>query len=310
MNYTITFSPSIDYIIKNKNNKFDNFGLTRIEECYLLPGGKGINASYIMNQLDVNNKAITFTFGRTSTLFNNLLKDKGLFDNLINIPIHSDLDIRINVKYFDEKNSFEINGPSPIINDIDYMALKTELNNITNGDIVFIMGKCDESKLIDLVQFIKSKGADFVIDIDSTILNELIKYEPLVIKPNIYELSRICNKQFKNNYDVIESMKQLKTQGAKHVIVSMGGDGSLLLDDKSDCYHVKFQKIDNIKSTVGCGDTLLTAFATNVFNRNETSYDAIVNATALSISTATHFFLGQFDEINKYKSLIEVTKID
>ena len=115
MNYTITFSPSIDYVIDNQINKFVKNNLTRVENYYLLPGGKGLNATYIMNELNVKNTAITFTYGKTEKLFLDLLKDYGI-KNYEAINLKSDLDIRINVKYFDKENNFEINGPSPKIN--------------------------------------------------------------------------------------------------------------------------------------------------------------------------------------------------
>ncbi len=307
MNYTITFSPSIDYVIDNQINKFVKNNLTRVENYYLLPGGKGLNATYIMNELNVKNTAITFTYGKTEKLFLDLLKDYGI-KNYEAINLKSDLDIRINVKYFDKENNFEINGPSPKINKKEIDELKDKLKKLKENDIVFIMGKCDETILIDLIKFIKSKNAEFVIDIDSKILISILPYNPLLIKPNIDELKAILDKPKMLEKDVIKAMTDLKSNGAKNIIVSMGGNGSILLDENNDYYKISFNPLSNVKSTVGCGDTLLSSFASFKYNLNLDSLSSIKKATALSMSTASNWFLGKFDDIKKFEKEVVIQK--
>lgn len=139
MIYTITFSPSIDYIIENNNNNFNSKGLTRVEQYYLYPGGKGINASYIINQINVKNKAISFSYGKTKELFINLLKTNNI-KNYKLIPINSKLDIRINLKYFGTDTKYEVNGPSPLLSDNEFNTLKKYLKKIKPGGHYFYYG--------------------------------------------------------------------------------------------------------------------------------------------------------------------------
>ena len=307
MIYTITFSPSIDYVVNNQKNKFDANGLTRIEKYNLFPGGKGINASYILNELKLENEAIIYTYGKTKQLFLELLEKHNL-KNVSEIDVESNLDIRINLKYFGFDNKFEINGPSIKIDENNLNKLKNKLSNINQKDVVFIMGKCDESVLIDLIEFIRNKKANFVIDIDSNILLQILKYHPFVIKPNIDELQLILNKKFMSDNEVLNAMKDLKKQGALNVIVSMGSEGSLLLDDKNEAYKINFDPIKNLKSTVGCGDTLLSSYV-GFKMLNLSNEESIKKATAMSMSTASSWFLGSYQEMEILTKDVKVKKI-
>lgn len=306
MNYTITFSPSIDYVINNDN--FNQNGLTRINEYYLLPGGKGINASFIMNEISVKNKAIIFTYGQTKPLFINLLKKYNI-NNYTNIDLNNNIDIRINVKYFGS-NSFEINGPSPKLSKNEFDLLKEKLSKLNKKDIVFIMGKCDEKILINLIKFIKDKGAEFVIDIDSSILLKILKFNPLLIKPNKDELQSLLNKKITSEKQILDSLYELKSKGAKNVIVSLGGSGSLLIDEEKNVYKAKFEKLNNVKSTVGCGDTLVSSFISYKYNMKFNSEESLKKSTAMSMATATEWFLGKESISKKMLNKISVIKIN
>lgn len=308
MNYTITFSPSIDYIIDNQDNLFKNNNLTRINSYYLFPGGKGINASFILNQIGIKNKAIVFEYGKTADLFFELLKTNNI-TNIESIKVKSDIDIRINIKYFDNKNKFEINGPAPKIDDSAFEGLLKKLSKLSNKDIVFIMGKCDEKILFKLLDFVKSKNAKFVIDIDSDIFTKVLDYKPLVIKPNIDELESILKKKLNSKNEIIKEMKLFKEKGIENVLVSLGSKGSLLLDNNNELYEINFKKLDTVKSTVGCGDTLLSSYTAFKYEKNLNSEESIRQATALSMSTASNWFLGKIDEIPNFIKSINIKKI-
>lgn len=308
MNYTITFSPSIDYIIDNNKNTFNPKNLTRVENYYLYPGGKGINASIIMNEIGVNNSAIFFSYGKTAELYDSLLSENKI-KNFEKINIKNDLDLRINIKYFDLKNKFEINGPSPKILSKEFDLLKKKLNDLNEKDIVFIMGKCDETILIDLIEFIVSKKSKFVIDIDSKILLKILKYKPLAIKPNIDELELILGKKISSNKDVVKEMQELKKMGAYNVIVSMGDKGSILLDEDNKTYLATFDPLKEIKSTVGCGDTLLSSYVGFKYNKNLSSIESVKSATAMAMSTASNWFLGNKSQMEQFIKKVDVKEI-
>lgn len=308
MNYTITFSPSIDYVINNNKNDFNINGLTRVENYWMFPGGKGINATYILNNLFVDNKAIYFSYGKTKQMYQDLLNANNI-KNTIAIETDNKLDIRINIKYFGVKNNFEINGPSFKLSEQDLNNLKDQLKNLKNDDIVFIMGKCDEDSLFDFVKFIKSKNAKFIIDIDSDILLKILKYEPLLIKPNLDELSSIFNKQFKNIKDIQSTMIDLQVKGAKNVIVSMGKDGSILLNEHQKFYQAKTKALTSTRSTVGCGDTLLAAFAGFRFFQKLNSVKSLKLASAWAAATACEWYLAKPTIAKEFETIVSISEI-
>lgn len=304
MIYTITFSPSIDYLFNL--DKVNTDGLNRIKDFHLYPGGKGLNASYILNGIGIKNQAIIFSGNETQVLLEELMK-KNKIKNFINIPVKQTT--RINVKCFAKDQCMEINGPGNLIDKKTFNQLKTQLKDLNNKDTVFIMGKCDESILLDLIKFIKSKKAQFLVDIDSKILLEVIKYNPVVIKPNIHELSSIFNKELKTKEEVFEKMLFLQEQGAKNVIVSCGADGSYVLIEDSKLYEVKQKKTKDVKSPIGSGDTLISSFFAYKYLLNDKNVDAIKKATAWSIATACSWFLASKDDYLNYLDLISVKEV-
>ncbi|MGL4183572.1 MAG: 1-phosphofructokinase [Metamycoplasmataceae bacterium] len=308
MIYTITFSPSIDYIVENNKTDFNDNGLTRIEEYYFTPGGKGINASIILNDLKVDNKAIIFTGGKTKNFFFDLLNNYQI--NFSSIPLNEGEDTRINFKYFSDKNKFEVNGPSFFINKNQYENMIDILKDISENDYIFIMGKCDEENLIKLVEFISSKKAKIILDIDSNIILDLLKFNPLIIKPNIDEAQSILNKKISTDSEIYSAAISLKEMGSENVIISNGAKGNYLLDKDNNFIKTNFPKIENIKSTVGAGDTLISSFFAYKFLKNLSSLEAIKKATAMSISTSKNWHLGNEKEANNYLTIIETKKIN
>ncbi|MGL5357892.1 MAG: 1-phosphofructokinase [Metamycoplasmataceae bacterium] len=308
MIYTITFSPSIDYIVENNKADFNSNNLNRIEEYYFTPGGKGINASIILNDLKIDNKAIIFTGGKTEKLFFDLLNDYKI--NFSSIPLNEGQDTRINFKYFSNKNKFEVNGPSFSINNNQYENMINILKDISENDYVFIMGKCDEENLKKLVEFISLKKAKIILDIDSNIILDLLKFNPLIIKPNIDEAQSILNKKISTDLEIYSAAVSLKKLGSENVIISNGAKGNYLLDKDNNFIKTDFPKIENIKSTVGAGDTLISSFFAYKYLKNLSSLEAIKKATAMSISTSKNWHLGNENEANNYLKVIQTKNIN
>lgn len=303
MIYTITFSPSIDYLIED-NNDFNAKGLNRIKHYNFFPGGKGINASVILTRLNIKNKAIYFGGGITCNLFDTLLKKENLHIKKIGVQDN----VRINVKYFNDNQHFEINGPKPKIDFRQQNVLVKMLNKIKKQDLVLIMGQCDNDLLLTIIDIIVKKQANFVIDIDDKIIWDILQYKPLVIKPNIDELSSIQNKKIISEEEIIESMKELKLKGAKNVIISCGDKGSYLLTESEELYKITLNHQENVISTVGAGDTLLSSFIAFILN-NENYQQAITKATALSLGTVSRQWLAIPSDIDRHIGNVIVTKI-
>ncbi|MGL5591198.1 MAG: 1-phosphofructokinase [Mycoplasmoidaceae bacterium] len=298
MIYTITLSPSIDYYISN-DKKFNSKGLNRIDNFSILPGGKGINSSIILKRHGYDNTAITFLGGLTGNLINDLLKKEKV--NVVNIPLEEDT--RINVKYFDKNDHFEINGPKSKINDKSINDLKKKLEKLNSSDLVFIMGISEEKTILDLVKFLSKKEVKIVIDIDSKIIFELLKFKPYLIKPNIDELENLFDKKIKEISDVKKHMEKLYEMGAENIIVSMGSKGSCVLAN-NDFIHFEGQKADEVISTVGAGDTMISLFAAKKLE-GASLRDSLLFATAGSLGTVSSVHLSDVKKTNYYLEKIK-----
>lgn len=303
MIYTITFSPSIDYVINTKNN-FDSNNLNRIDDFEFLPGGKGINASIVLKRIGFENKAITFLGGSTKKLFLDLLAKEKI--ELINFD--SENETRINVKMFAKNSTFEINGPRAKINDGQYQKVVDFIDNLKPNDFVLIMGICDEKYLEIIVKKLKDKNIDFALDIDSKVVLNLLKYQPTIIKPNRAELASLLNTKIDTVEDIKSSMIRLQQEGLKYVLVSDGKNGSYFLDQNQDFYHIKLNKTFNIVSTVGAGDTLISSFIVLYLN-SKNLIQSLKQATSLSIGTSTVRFLANKEDLTKFIDDIEIIKM-
>lgn len=292
MIYTLTLSPSIDYFVNN-DKKFNSKGLNRIEEFSVLAGGKGINSSIILKRHGYDNTAITFLGGLTGNLINDLLKKEKV--NVVNIPVKEQT--RINVKYFDKKDHFEINGPKTKISNENIIELKKKLQKLNSKDVILIMGISEEETILDLAKFVTSKKAKIIIDIDSKVIFELLKFNPYLIKPNINELESLFEKKIKKISDVKKYMEKLHELGAENIIVSMGSKGSCVLS-KNEFIHFEGQKPDEVISTVGAGDTMISLFTAKMLE-GATIKDSLLFATAGSLGTVSSIHLSD-DKKTKY----------
>lgn len=303
MIYTITFSPSIDYVI-NSNQNFNENDLNRVENYNFFPGGKGINASIILKRNGIENKAISFLGGTTKNLFLDLFNK----ENVELIDFSSINDTRINVKMFSANSKFEINGARAQIDDKNYEKLLNFIDTLDKNDFIFIMGVCEENKLTKLVEKIHGKKIPFAMDIDSSSILNLLKYNPFIIKPNKNELESLLNIKINSLSDIKNAMIHLKNMGLKNILVSDGGKGSYLLDENNNFYQVKLLKKFNIVSTVGAGDTLISSFVTFYRNSNDV-ISSLKEATSLSIGTSCSNFLANSSDRYKYIDDIEIIKL-
>lgn len=304
MIYTITFAPSLDYVI-NTSKSFDNNGLNRINDYYFLPGGKGINASVILKRLGLNNKAITFIGGFSGEKIKTLINNEGIEI----IDIETDEDTRINVKYNDGQNQFEINGPRSKITDKQSKKYFDILSEITSNDFVFVMGLSDFDLLEKTLKHLSSKNIKFALDVDTDRINELLKYKPLSIKPNIYEIKNILGFVPDSLEIIKEALISIKKKGVSIPIISNGKEGSYYLDENNDLIKSTIKKRINVVSAVGAGDTLLSSLIGFLILNNSYS-ESIKKATAMSIGTVLTPWLAESDDQEKYYDLVDLTKIN
>lgn len=269
MIYTVTLNPSLDYIIKTDRIEFG--AVNRISNETILPGGKGINVSMVLNNMGIDNKALGFCAGSTGKMLKDLLDEQNVAYDFLDINQGM---TRINVKILTNQET-NVNGNGPFISENDMQRLYDKLDTISKGDILILAGSIPaclkDTIYLDIVKRICEKNIEFVIDATGKLLTNVLPYKPFLIKPNDVELGEI----FGVTIDSFESAsiygKKLVEMGAKNVLVSMGPKGGLLVTSDGSIYKCEAPD-GKVVNTVGAGDSMLAGFLTGYLLHNDYEY--------------------------------------
>ena len=228
MIYTVTFNPAIDYIVR-MNRALDP-GMTNrsvSENCFF--GGKGINVSTILKNLGIDSTALGFVAGFTGDAIVKSVREKGIIDDFIRLGEGIS---RINVKIKSTEET-EINAQGPHITQEAFEELLGKLDGLKKDDILILAGSIPGSLPDDVYEVIlerlKDRGIIFVVDATGDLLKNVLKYEPFLIKPNNYELSEMFGKTLSTDVEIEECARKLQELGAVNVLISMAGDGAMLV---------------------------------------------------------------------------------
>lgn len=276
---TITLNPSLDYIVKVDSFKVDS--LNRSEEEKVYAGGKGINVSIVLKNLGVDNTALGYIAGFTGDEILKQINDHGVKCDFI--KLNNGIS-RINVK-LKSHGETEINGSGPEITEDDLKLLYEKLSHLTKGDYLILSGSIPSS-IPDYIyeKIMKSlldKEVEFVVDATKDLLLKVLKYKPFLIKPNHHELSEMFNVQLKDDDDIIKYGKKLQEMGAKNVLISMAGDGAILLPENGEPIKREVPK-GVLKNSVGAGDSMVAGFLCGYLKNNN-----IVEAFKMGIATGS-----------------------
>ncbi len=294
MIYTVTFNPSIDYIMFADD--FELNGLNRATETFKFAGGKGINVSRVLKTLNVPSTALGFAGGFPGQFIDDTLKKAGIQTDFIEI----DEDTRINVK-LKTGDETEINAPGPNISQTQFENLLRQLKQTSKKDIVVVAGSIPKSVPKDayeqIAKIIKQTGARLVVDAEKDLVESVLKHNPLFIKPNKHELEVMFDTSINSDEDVIHYAQEIMKQGASSVIVSLGGEGAIYVDHK----HSLKASVPHgqVVNTVGSGDSTVAGMIAGL----ETGL-TIENAfkQAVSAGTATAFN----DDLASYKAIEDI----
>ncbi|MBS5886612.1 MAG: 1-phosphofructokinase [Clostridium sp.] len=257
MIYTITFNPALDYIVRVQDFKLGQVNRTSYEEVYA--GGKGINVSIMLNNLDVENVALGYIAGFTGEEIENKIKAFGC--NTDFIKLNNGMS-RINVKLKSNEES-EINGQGPSISDQDLEELYRKLELLREGDILVLAGSIPATLPKNIYEIImerlSGKGIRFIVDATGELLLNVLKYKPFLIKPNHHELAELFNATIENEDDIVIYAKKLREMGAQNVLISRAGDGAIFVTEKDEIIKSDVPKGTLINS-VGAGDSMVGGF--------------------------------------------------
>lgn len=266
MIYTVTFNPSLDYVIQVDKLVPGEINRTTHEAVY--PGGKGNNVSVILSNLGHSSKALGFTAGFTGEALENMLKEFGCDTAFIRLPEGS---TRINVK-INAGEETEINGQGPVLTEEAQQALFEQLDALKKEDILVLAGSIPNTLPSDIyeriLEHLQGRGIHFVVDATKDLLLKVLKYHPFLIKPNNHELGEMFGVTLKTRDEIVAYAKKLQEMGAENVLVSMAGDGAILLTEEGVIYEAKPPK-GKVLNSVGAGDSMVAGFLTGYLNTGE-----------------------------------------
>lgn len=257
MIYTVTFNPSLDYIVGTEEFQLGNTNRTVSE--LMLPGGKGINVSTVLKNLGIESTALGFTAGFTGEEIRRRVGELGFRSEFIDVGNGFS---RINVK-MKEFDGTEINGQGPVIGEEAVGRLLERLDSLEEGDTLVLAGSIPSSMpdsiYSDILARLEGRGIVFVVDATKDLLLNVLKYRPFLIKPNHHELGEIFGVELENREDVVPYAERLQEQGAQNVLVSMGGKGAVLLDAEGNVHMLPVPK-GTLVNAVGSGDSMVAGF--------------------------------------------------
>ncbi|RII35438.1 1-phosphofructokinase [Clostridium chromiireducens] len=263
---TITLNPSLDYIVKVDSFKVDSLNRNQEEQIYA--GGKGINVSIVLKNLGVENTALGYVAGFTGDEILRQIRGYGVSCDFIKLNNGFS---RINVKLKSDGET-EINGSGPEITSEDLKILYQKLSGLTKGDYLILSGSIPNSVPDDIYENIiislLDKGVEFIVDATKDLLLKVLKYKPFLIKPNHHELAEMFNVELKSDEDIIKYGKKLQEMGAKNVLISMAGDGAILLPENGEAIKREVPK-GVLKNSVGAGDSMVAGFLCGYLKNND-----------------------------------------
>lgn len=305
MIYTVTFNPSLDYIVSVEDFKLGMTNRTATER--MLPGGKGINVSIVLRQLGLDNTALGFVAGFTGEEIIRNLKEYGIQADFIRIPAGIS---RINVK-MKNIDGTEINGMGPEISPDKMEELMAQLEQLSQGDVLVLAGSIPKSMPDDIYRLIlkrmESKKIMAVVDATGDLLMNVLPYHPFLIKPNNHELGELFDVSITTREQVVPYAKKLQERGAANVLVSMGGQGAVLVSETGEVYMAE-APAGELKNSVGAGDSMVAGFVTGWITRRDYEYAfrmgvSTGSASAFSENLATR---AEAEEVMKRCEVIKL----
>ena len=294
MIYTVTFNPSLDYVVQVEH--FQSDAVNRTSEEHVYPGGKGNNVAVIASNLGMKSRALGFKAGFTGAAMEQMLQEFGCDTDFIALEEGV---TRINVKVKSE-DEFEINGQGPRIPEEKIRQLYERLDALGSGDVLVLSGSIPNTLPDDMYERIMERlaGTDVRISVDATkdLLMNVLKYHPFLIKPNNHELGEMFGVTLKSDEEIGEYARKLQKMGARNVLVSMAGDGAILVAEDGSVLK-QLPPAGEVVNSVGAGDSMVAGFLAGYLKTG--SYEE-----ALKLGTAAGSATADADQIREtYKGL-------
>lgn len=291
MIYTVTFNPAIDYVLRVGEALLVG-GLNRTTAEDFQFGGKGINVSGVLKALGQTSVALGFVAGFTGDALEQGLQQQGLQTDFIHVQQGM---TRINVKIKGPEET-EINGMGPQITPADMDSLYQKLDKLQTGDTLILSGSIPSCLPQDtyekIMEYLQGKNLRIVVDATKDLLVNVLKYRPFLVKPNNHELGEIFGTTPVTDGEILDCAKKLQAMGGKNILVSMAGDGALLLDETGGSHRIGCPK-GTVVNSVGAGDSMVAGFVAGFMQTGDYGHALKLGTAA---GSATAFSLGLADK--------------
>ncbi len=294
MIYTVTFNPAIDYIVHTGTMQVGQVNRSQGEELYF--GGKGINVSFVLHELGLPSKALGFVAGFTGAAIEAGIQEQGIATDFVHLDSGFS---RINVKIKSGEET-ELNGQGPNISEAAVAELFEKLNQLQDGDVLILAGSIPNTMPADsyekILAHLSDKNIKVVVDATKDLLLKVLPYHPFLIKPNNHELGELFGVTLHSIEEIATYAKKLQEMGAQNVLISMAGDGALLIDETGK-QHVCGVCKGTVKNSVGAGDSMVAGFVAGSMHGD---YEAALKlGTAAGGATAFSEGLAQRADIER-----------
>lgn len=280
---TVTFNPSLDYIVRVDDMRLGVINRTTYEQ--VLPGGKGINVSIVLGNLGHESRALGFLAGFTGAEIARRVREAGVDADFIEVAEGMS---RINAKIKSNEET-ELNGQGPFITEADIEQLYARLDVLSQDDTLVISGSVPATLPGDMygriMERLDGRGVRIVVDAERELLTRVLPYRPFLVKPNNIELGDIYGVKLETRADVIPYAKRMQQAGARNVLVSMAGEGGVLVAESGEVFDSPAAKGEVVNS-VGAGDSSVAGFLAGLA---ETSSYETAFRMALAAGSASAF---------------------
>lgn len=301
MIYTVTLNPCLDYIVSVPDFRAGRVNRAKFDR--IIPGGKGINVSYVLNILREENLALGFVAGFTGDEIRRIMDRDGVNNNFVELKSgYSRIDVQMIVGI-----ESSINGVGPKITQEDLDQLIEQLQALQDGDTLVLSGTTPrgarDTVYADLLATIADKDIDIVVDAKGPLLLNTLKYRPFLIKPNRQEIIDIFYAKPDSIEDIIKYAKNLQSMGARNVLVSLSAEGAILITEDGEVYrHSAMQ--GEVRNTVGCGDSMLAGFLCG-YAKNQDMVEAFQYSLAAASANAFQDGRGSYEDIQELLHILQ-----
>ena len=301
MIYTVTFNPSLDYIVDVENFRLGMTNRTCSEQ--MMAGGKGINVSIVLQNLGIENTALGFIAGFTGEEIRRQVSQIGIRAQFISIPEGIS---RINLK-LRSIDGTEINGMGPTIGQAQLDALYEKLDTLTDQDTLVLAGSIPASMpssfYSDIMERLQEKGVTFVVDATKQLLLNVLRYKPFLIKPNNHELGELFGVTLSTREAVVPYARRLQERGARNVLISMAGQGAVLVAEDSSVHLTPAPK-GTLVNAVGAGDSMVAGFLAGWQEQHDYGHAFRMGVAAGSASAFSRYLATREEVERVYTQLI------